>query len=154
MGYNEPLLLENKAYAFPGGSSDASFNATQCPATPASGQRCSLHVPWSISRHTSNHLQCLLRANIPTPTLQKNMHVISYAQCSLKIVFLWSKVRTKLDRLSTAHSRWFFSSCKLPLSFLLSRSILLPENHSVCPQNESAAGRQRGREDFCHDLRD
>lgn len=50
-------------------------------------------------------LQYYLLAHITTPTL----HRISYAQCPLKIVFVWCKVRTKLDSLSLARSRWLFN---------------------------------------------
>lgn len=125
-------------------------------------QQCFLHCH-SISGHTSvwpalqpprapvclqttNRLQHLLQDNIPTPTLQKNMHVISYAQCSLKIVCLWCKVRTKLDRLSTAHSRWFFfPSFKLPPSFLLSGSILFARKKSHYMPTEWVSDRKRER---------
>lgn len=81
---------------------------------------------------------------MPTPTLLENMHLISYAQCSLKIVFLWCKVRSKFDGLSLAHSRWFFVF-KAPSVYPALEKYSLPENHSKCPQNESETERQRGR---------
>lgn len=91
----------------PWGFSNASVNAAQCLSSiwPALQPP---RVLVYLQIHYTDHLQYYLLANIPTPTLQKNMHLISYAECSLKIVILWCKVRTKLDRLSLAHSRWFF----------------------------------------------
>lgn len=83
-------------------------------------------------------------SSMSAPTPEENMHLISYAQCLLKIVFLWWKVRTKFTGTQWVFFFSFFSlSSKLLLSCLLSRSILLPENHSICPQNESATERHR-----------
>lgn len=85
--YNEPFLLENKSHGFP-------RDSATLPSAP-------LNI-WPHRR-----FQYYLLANTPTPTPRENMHLISYAQRSLKIVLLWCKVRSKFDRLSVAHSRWF-----------------------------------------------
>lgn len=103
-----------------------------------------LHALVYPQKQYADRFQNYLLANMPTPTLQENMHLISYAQCSLKIVFLWCKVRSKFDRLSLAHSRWFFrllSSLCLPCS----REVFFCPKTTVNAHRMSQRQKERGR---------
>lgn len=70
-----------KTTHIPWGYRHAFWNATQPQQSLSSTAVC-----WSFSR--TNHTQCYPRVNVPTPTPQRNMHHICYAQSSLKSLWL------------------------------------------------------------------
>lgn len=103
LGYIETSLLENKSNAFPRGFRRFPSTPLKVWPTPASGQP--LQRPRAqVYPQTPFHgpfFHYYLLANMPAPTLQENMHIISYTQCSLEIVFHWRKVREQVRQAFT-----------------------------------------------------
>lgn len=121
---------------------------SMCVNTTISAQHCSFHQPRAPITHNIALLLTFLHPH------QRNIHLISYARSSLKIVFLWCKVRSLVWQAFTGTQYVSSSSSQFPQSFPCPPQLFFCPKITVYAHRMSQPQRSREKEDFCHDLSD